>query len=360
MSQLATDAARLLAASALACSCAFAQPSAAPSSMHPYGLVIHGGAAAILRHDFPPELQAEHEAKLSEALDAGYAVLERGGPATDAVVAAIRVLEDSPLYNAGKGAVLNASGVCELDASIMDGRTQSAGAVAGLQHIRNPITLARDVMQKSAHVMLAGEGAERFARELGYELVPNEYFQTPLRRQQLERAKEIEKAKGGHGAIRDANGRISFVTVDDHLDPDRHKWGTVGCAALDQHGDLAAGTSTGGMTNKKFGRVGDSPVIGAGTYANNRTCALSATGHGEYFIRAVVGHDVSARMEYQHLDLEKAAAATLEQVRELGGNGGVIAIDREGHVTMQFNTSGMFRGFRLSTGEKQVAMFGKE
>ncbi|PTY04697.1 beta-aspartyl-peptidase [Opitutaceae bacterium EW11] len=339
---------------------AFAQPAAAPASMHSYGLVIHAGAAAILRKDLSPELQAEHQAKLSEALDAGYAVLDSGGEAIDAVVAAIRVLEDSPLYNAGKGAVLNAGGVCELDASIMDGKAQAAGAVAGLQHIKNPITLARDVMQKSAHVMLAGEGAEKFARELGYELVPNEYFQTPLRKKQLEKAKEIEAAGGGHTAIRDAEGRISFVTIDDHADPERHKWGTVGCAALDKRGNLAAGTSTGGMTNKKFGRVGDSPIIGAGTYANNRTCALSATGHGEYFIRAVVGHDVSARMEYQGMPLEKAAAATLTNVSALGGKGGVIAIDHDGKVTMQFNTPGMFRGFRLSTGEKKVAMFGDE
>lgn len=319
-----------------------------------YGLVVHGGAGAILRSEMSPPRVKLYELKLSEALEVGYAVLESGGSALDSVTKAVTILEDSPLFNAAHGAVLNSDGVCELDASIMDGSSQAAGSVAGLQHIRNPITLARAVMEKSSHVMLVGPGAERFAQELGYELLPNDYFQTAWRKQQLAKAKEIELAEANA-----AGGRVSFATVDDNDAMTENKWGTVGCVALDRNGNLAAGTSTGGMTNKKFGRVGDSPVIGAGTYANNTTCALSATGHGEFFIRAVVGHDVSARMEYQGLSLEAASTATLQRVTELGGTGGVIAIDQHGHVSMNFTTPGMYRGYRLSTGEKTVAMFEK-
>lgn len=321
-----------------------------------YGLVLHGGAGAILRSEMPPARVRAYEQKLAEALDAGYAVLEAGGSALDTVVAAIKVLEDSPLFNAAHGAVLNSDGVCELDASLMEGRSQAAGSVAALQHIRNPITLAHDVMQHSSHVMLVGPGAERFAQELGYELVPNDYFQTAWRKQQLAKAKQLESQTPPRNEPSAAQP-VSFVTVDDNDAVTEQKWGTVGCAALDQAGNLAAGTSTGGMTNKKFGRVGDSPIIGAGTYANNTTCAVSATGHGEFFIRAVVGHDISARMEYQGLSLEAATAATLQHVAKLGGSGGVIAIDKEGHVSMDFNTPGMYRGFRLSTGVMRVAMF---
>jgi L-asparaginase / beta-aspartyl-peptidase len=323
----------------------------------PFGLVIHGGAGVILRDKVSAQAEEQYFAKLAEALDAGYGVLERGEGALDAVVAAVKVLEDSPLFNSAHGAVLNADGVCELDASIMDGRTQLAGSVAGVQHIRNPITLARDVMEKSSHVMLIGDGAERFASELGYELVPNDYFIVPRRRDQLKKAKELERARGVQTSTRDAQNRITFITVDDNDEYTDKKWGTVGCVALDQAGNLAAGTSTGGMTNKKFGRVGDSPLIGAGTYANNRTCAVSATGHGEYFIRAVVGHDVSARMEYQAADLTAATSAVVGKVGDLGGSGGVIAIDREGHVSMRFNTPGMYRAYRVSTGAREVAMY---
>ncbi|HEY0944515.1 MAG TPA: isoaspartyl peptidase/L-asparaginase [Opitutaceae bacterium] len=349
---------------------ALAAATAAPDSaamQKTYGLVIHGGAGVILRKDMTPELEAQYRAKLQESLDAGYAVLDRGGPALDAVVAAIKVLEDSPLFNAGHGAVLNADGLCELDASIMEGRTRAAGAVAGVQHIRNPITLARDVMEKSEHVMLAGKGAERFAEKLGYELVPNEYFQTERRRKQLERAKALE-SKGGDldKARQSQQERVSFITVDDNddagLDPlvTERKFGTVGCVALDQHGNLAAGTSTGGMTNKKFGRVGDSPIIGAGTYADNGTCALSATGHGEFFIRTAVGKDVSAQMEYAGRSLSAAAQTTITKVGALGGTGGVIAIDAHGNITMPFNTPGMYRGFKKSNGDNAVALYGDE
>lgn len=323
-----------------------------------YGLVIHGGAGVIRRDAMPPELEAEYRAKLQEALDAGYRVLAAGGAATEAVVAAVRVMEDSPLFNAGHGAVLNHEGACELDASIMDGSGRQAGAIAGVQHIKNPITLARDVMLRSDHVMLAGRGAERFAEQLGYELVPNTYFQTQRRRDQLDRALEAEgRERSAHGHPAD---RLRFVSVDENDDLAERKFGTVGCAALDRHGNIAAGTSTGGLTNKKFGRVGDSPVIGAGTFADNATCALSATGHGEYFIRAVVGHDVAAQMAYGGRSLSEAAAATIAKVGELGGTGGVIAIDRAGNVALPFNTPGMYRGYRKSTGENVVAIFDQE
>ena len=337
-----------------------------PSMQPPFGLVIHGGAGVIERHALSPELEAQYRAKLTEAIDAGYAVLESGGAAVDAVIAAVRIMEDSPLFNAGHGAVLNADGFCELDASIMDGASREAGAVAGVQHIRNPILLARDVMRRSQHVMLAGKGAERFAEQLGYELVPNTYFHTPRRREQLERAQALEREESQRtGAVDPSQQRIHFASVDEnddlaHLTAHDQKFGTVGCAALDRSGNLAAGTSTGGLTNKKFGRVGDSPLIGAGTYADNATCALSATGHGEYFIRAVVGHDVAARMAYAGASLEDAASATIKAVGELGGTGGVVAIDRQGRVAMPFNTPGMYRGYRLSTGAAATHVFGDE
>lgn len=320
-----------------------------------FGLVIHGGAGAILRENMPPALEAEYRAKLGEALAAGYAVLERGGAALDAVVAAIRVLEDSPLFNAGKGAVLNAEGVCELDASIMDGRTLAAGAVAGLHHIRNPITLARDVMAKSGHVLMIGDGAETYAQKLGYALEPSDYFITEVRKLQLEQARRIEA--GGKPSAAIMQERIGNGRPGDEYRVNEFKYGTVGCVALDQGGNLAAGTSTGGLTNKRYGRVGDSAVIGAGTYANNATCALSATGQGEFFIRSVVGHDVSAQMAYRGASLAQAAADTLRRVGELGGTGGVIAIDHDGNVAMPFNTPGMYRGVHLSSGQSVIELY---
>jgi beta-aspartyl-peptidase (threonine type) len=259
-------------------------------------------------------------------------------------------MEDSPLFNAGHGAVMNAEGACELDASIMDGRTQDAGAVAGLQHIRNPIVLARDVLERTPHVMLIGGGAEAFAWQLGYEFVPNQYFQTERRRRQLAVAREIELRSAGENPRRPE--RVTFATVDDN------KHGTVGCAALDRSGNLAAGTSTGGMTNKQYGRVGDSPIIGAGTYAKNATCALSATGHGEFFIRSVFGHNVSALMEYKGLSLKAAAAEAVRQMAGLGGTGGLVAIDRQANIAMPFNTPGMYRGSRVTGGITEVAVFG--
>jgi beta-aspartyl-peptidase (threonine type) len=299
-------------------------------------IVIHGGAGTIPRADLTPGREAEYRAGLDLALDAGYTILDRGGSALDAVTAAVRVLEDNPLFNAGRGAVLNRDGHAELDASIMDGKDLRAGAVAGLRHVRNPIELARRVMDASPHVMLAGSGAEEFALEQGIALVPNSYFITPVRRQQLERLRAGVEAPG--------NELSAF--------------GTVGAVALDTRGNLAAATSTGGLAGKRWGRVGDSPIIGAGTYANNASCAVSATGDGEYFIRSVVAYDVCALVEYRGWDLERAAReVVLNKVKNLGGEGGVIAIDRKGNVAMEFSSQGMFRGMRDSRGRRSVAIY---
>jgi beta-aspartyl-peptidase (threonine type) len=312
------------------------------SQKHNYGIVIHGGAGSIVPGRYTPEEEEEYRIKLNKALDAGFKILEENGSSLDAVEAAIKILEDSPLFNAGKGSVFTSNGLNELDASIMNGKTLEAGAVAGLRHIRNPISLARAVMEKSKHVMLISNGAEQFAIQNGFELVDSSYFFTQERWDDLQRVLENEK-----------NGQ-SFLN-----DPES-KFGTVGAAALDKHGNLAAGTSTGGMTNKKFGRVGDVPIIGAGTYAKNNTCAISATGHGEYFIRLNVAHDISAMMEYQNKTLQQAADDVIYgKLRKLGGTGGVVAIDKDGNITMPFNTPGMFRGYKLD-GQDPVVLFFKD
>ncbi len=316
---------------------------AASAAEKPFGLVLHGGAGVIDRAGLTPAREAEYRAKLTEAREAGYAILEKGGTALDAVGAVIVILEDSPLFNAGKGAVFTADGTCELDASIMDGRTQAAGAIAGVKRIQNPITLARAVMEKSNHVMLSGEGAEKFAVEQGFALVPNEYFQTDHRRQQLEAARKKAAAK-------------KTAALDTHEERTA-RYGTVGCVALDRAGNLAAGTSTGGMTNKRFGRIGDAPIIGAGTYANDTTCAISATGWGEFFIRVGVARDIAAQIEYRGTSLTEAAAATIAKVEKLGGDGGVVCIDKDGNIAMPFNTQGMYRAHRLSTGTAGVEIF---
>ena len=297
-----------------------AQDSAKPMK---FGMVIHGGAGTIDRSEMSPENEKAHRAGLERALKAGYGVLQRDGSSLDAVEAAIRILEDDPLFNAGKGSVFTHEGTNELDASIMDGQTLKAGAVARLQHIRNPISLARLVMEKSPHVMLDGDGAEAFARRMGVTLVDQKYFYTDERWQQLEK----EKAKTSPAPLKDEG---------------RH--GTVGAVALDKSGNLAAGTSTGGTTNKLPGRLGDSPIIGAGTYANNLTCAVSCTGDGEYFIRAVVAYNISALMEVKNMSVAEAAQAALDKAAKLGGTGGLIAIDKDGNFAMPFNTSGMYRG----------------
>ncbi|HEX5732050.1 MAG TPA: isoaspartyl peptidase/L-asparaginase [Blastocatellia bacterium] len=324
---------------------------------HTYGqkekrfkLVIHGGAGTILKSRMTPEREAAYRATLAEALQTGHAVLKRGGSSLDAIEATIKVLEDSPLFNAGKGAVFTSEGTNELDASIMDGATLKAGAVAGVKRIKNPISLARLVMEKSPHVMMVGEGAETFARQNGIEWIDPKYFYTEERWKQLEEAKRKEKQQNDPAVKPDR--KISSLAANDE------KFGTVGAVALDKNGNLAAGTSTGGMTNKKFGRVGDAPIIGAGTYANNSTCAVSATGHGEYFIRSVVAHDIAALMEYRGLSLREAAdIVVMKKLVKLGGEGGIIAIDKDGNHAMPFNSAGMYRGFIDADGKVVVEIY---
>jgi len=313
----------------------------------PITLVIHGGAGVMSRSEMSREREAASRATLEESLRAGHAILKSGGGGVDAVIAAIRVLEDSPLFNAGRGAVLTADGTVELDAALMDGATRKAGAVAGLKRIQNPVELARLVMEKSPHVMMTGAGAEAFARGQGVPLVPPEYFITEERKQQLQKLQEQERER-------------ARINPNAWLESPRGilQLGTVGAVALDQRGHLAAGTSTGGMTNKRFGRVGDSPIIGAGTYADNATAAVSATGHGEYFIRAVVAHDIAALMEYRGLSVKDAAElVVLKKLKELGGDGGVIALDRHGNFAQPFNTEGMYRGHIRADGRPVVAIY---
>src|SRR5881392_3979775 len=308
------------------------------------GLVIHGGAGTIERSKMTQDREREYRAGLERALAAGYEILKQGGASLDATEAAVRVLEDDPHFNAGKGSVFTSAGTNEMDAAIMDGKTLAAGAVAALKNVKNPISLARLVMEKSGHVMMDGEGAEAFARENGIELVDQKYFFTQERWDALQKIKAAEKHRTG------AAGKRIPIT-----DQDRH--GTVGAVALDKNGNLAAATSTGGTTNKRPGRVGDSPVIGAGTYANNATCAVSATGDGEYFIRASVGNNISALMEYRGLSLKDAAQVALDRVAKLGGTGGLIAIDREGSIALPFNTSGMYRGYVYPNGKFVVEIY---
>ena len=312
-------------------------------SKNPFGLVIHGGAGTIERSKLTPEKEQAYRAALELSLKSGFNILKGGGSSLDAVEAAVRVMEDDPHFNAGKGAVFTSAGTHELDASIMDGKTLKAGAVVSLKHIRNPVSLARLVMEKSPHVMLDCVGAEAFAKENGVEFVDQKYFFTQERWDALQRVKGA--ANGG------GNGGKKFIISEQ----DKH--GTVGAVALDQSGNLAAATSTGGMTNKRPGRVGDSPIIGAGNYANNATCAISATGDGEYFIRATVAHDISALMEYRGLSLQEAAQTALQKVEKLGGTGGLIGIDAKGAMTLPFNTSGMYRGHVAADGKFVVDIF---
>ncbi|MBP9590883.1 MAG: isoaspartyl peptidase/L-asparaginase [Steroidobacteraceae bacterium] len=293
-----------------------------------HAIAVHGGAGTLARADLTPESEREYRGGLRRALSAGFEVLERGGASLDAVVAAVRVLEDDPLFNAGHGAVVAANGAHELDASLMDGRELRAGAVTGVRHVKSPIELARLVMERSPHVMLAGPGAEEFALEQGMVPVPNSYFATERRRLELERMLRGELD----------TGRESLM-------------GTVGAVARDANGNLAAATSTGGMTGKRWGRVGDSPIIGAGTYAANDCCAVSATGHGEYFIRAAVAHEIASLMRYRGMSVRQAAdEVVMRQLTKLGGAGGVIAIGQDGEVAMPFNSEGMLRGAMNSRG----------
>ena len=310
----------------------------------PLVIVIHGGAGVIERARMSPEREASYRAGLAAALDAGYAVLEHGGAALDAVGAAVRTMEDDPQFNAGRGAVLNHDGLCELDAAVMDGAAGRAGAVAGVHHVKNPIDLARLVMERSPHVLLAGQGAEEFALSQGVVLVPESYFITP------ERVRELEEAK------RPAAGREPTAPLP--IRPYSPKgMGTVGAVALDAQGHLAAATSTGGITNKLYGRVGDTPIIGAGTYAD-ASCAVSGTGQGEYYIRQVVAYDICAMLEYQHRPLARAVDIMMhDKLARSGGEGGVIALDRDGSVAMDFNSAGMYRGVRDSRGRREIAMY---
>jgi L-asparaginase / beta-aspartyl-peptidase len=291
-------------------------------------VAIHGGAGNFEKSDITEEQEKEYIAKLNEALDKGYTLLEEGTDAINVVTEVINILEDSPLFNAGKGAVFTHDGVNELDASIMDGSNLNAGSVVGVRNIKNPINAAKEVMINSEHVMLSGAGASEFAKEQGLEIVDPEYFYTEKRWESLQKI----------------------------LNEEKH--GTVGCVVLDKKGNLAAGTSTGGRTNKKYGRIGDSPIIGAGSYANNNTCAVSATGHGEFFIRTVACYDISALMEYKGLPLQEAADLVVqEKLKNMDGNGGIVAVDNNGNVSFSFNTTGMFRGFANSDNEREVFLY---
>lgn len=299
----------------------------ARSQDKPYVLVIHGGAGSISPAGMSPEEEQAYELSLNRVLEAGDSVLKAGGTAIDAVCLVITLMEDSPLFNAGRGAVFTAEGKNELDASLMEGLELKAGAVAGVTTVKNPILAARAVMEKSRHVMLVGAGADQFARENGLEMVDPSWFRNEKRYEQWKKSQLPDKK------------------------------GTVGAVALDRYGNLAAGTSTGGMSNKKFGRVGDSPIIGAGTYANNKTCAVSSTGWGEYYIRSVAAYDVSALMEYRGMGVAEAADTVLQKIARLGGDGGMIVLDARGNFAMPFNTAGMFRGYIRSGGDKKVLMY---
>ncbi len=304
---------------------------------HPFAIAIHGGAGTILRSTMTPELQVQYEGGLKAALDAGYTVLENGGTSLDAVEAAVKSMEDFPLFNAGKGAVFNHEGGHEMDSAIMDGATLKAGAVSGIDGVKNPVSLARTIMDKSEHVMLTGDGARKFAEQQDITFEPEEYFFVQERYDQLQDALKEDRVQ---------------------LDHSDKKFGTVGAVAMDAQGNLAAATSTGGMTNKKWGRVGDSPIIGAGTYANNETCAISCTGHGELFIRTVVAHDISCLMEYKGLSLQEACdVLVMDKLVKIDGEGGLIAVDKAGNIAMPFNSEGMYRACKSSNGREEVLIY---
>ncbi|MDQ2069942.1 isoaspartyl peptidase/L-asparaginase family protein [Natronospira bacteriovora] len=310
----------------------------------PIGIAVHGGAGTMDREAMSAEQEAEYHAALEEALEAGHSILRDGGEALDAVQAAIRVLEDSPLFNAGRGSVFTSDERIEMDAAIMDGRDRNAGALTGVRTVRNPIDLARVIMDESPHVFFSGEGAQTFAEEHALPMEAPEWFETERRREALHQAREREAEQGEE--FRSQRENLEF------------NLGTVGAVALDRNGNVAAGTSTGGMTNKRFGRIGDVPILGSGTYANNATGAFSATGHGEYIMRAVTLHDISAQMEYAGRSVAEAADDVVNRkLVEMGGNAGIIAIDRHGNITMPFNTSGMYRGSIDADGTVHTAIF---
>jgi len=311
-----------------------------------YSIAIHGGAGTILRSEMSAEMENAYRQALSAALQKGYGILEAGGTSLEAVTQAIVSLEDNILFNAGRGSVFTNRGEHEMDASIMNGADGSAGAVAGVKQIRNPVILAREVMENSQHVFLCSEGAMEFARERGVAIEPDEYFYSTFRFEQWQQVKDSD------------NYQLDHSSKPDTKEQNEKKFGTVGAVACDQYGNLAAGTSTGGMTNKKFGRVGDSPIIGAGTYANNKTCAISCTGHGELFIKAVAAYDVHALMAYKKIGLEAAMReVVLETLPNIGGEGGMIGVDNAGRAFGIFNSDGMYRGIRSSDGRVDIAIY---
>ena len=305
-----------------------------------FSIVIHGGAGTMEREKMSVEKELEYKKKLGEALNKGYEILENNGSSERAVIEAIKIMEDSPLFNAGKGAVLDERGEVSLDASFMNGQNLNAGAIAGVKKIKNPIIAAYSVMKNTPQVLLISDGADEFAKKQGLDIVNNSYFITERRRSQFLKNKTLSQLK---------DKKKSSLTIS--------KFGTVGCVALDKNGNLSAGTSTGGRSNKKWGRVGDVPIIGAGNYANNNTCAISATGWGEFFIRNVVAHDISSLLEYKQLNIKQAAKISLNKVKKLGGSGGVIALDKFGNYAMEFNTKGMYRGVKDSKGNFKVSIF---
>ena len=322
-------------------------PEQKNSASPPIGIVIHGGAGTILRENMTPEIEAAYRETLAEAIRVGYTLLKNGASSQEAIEKTIHVMEDSPLFNAGKGAVLTADETIELDASFMNGATLDAGAISGVKTVKHPISAAIKVMENSPHVMLSGQGADQFASEQGLEIVEPSYFFTERRINSLKRVKEAE------GQTQSSAQTYLYLR--------NQRYGTVGCVALDAKGNLAAGTSTGGMTNKKWNRIGDAPIIGAGTYANNATCAISATGWGEYFIRSVVAHDISALMEYKGLSIQEASRIVIhEKVAALGGNGGIVGIDNRGNIAMEMNTPGMYRAHMDSEGTLTVKIFQDE
>ncbi len=324
--------------------------------MSVYTLVIHGGAGTILRRDMTEELESAYLKGLEDALNAGTAVLEQGKSAVEAILAATISLEDNILFNAGRGSVYGKDGTQEMDASIMDGKTLMAGAVAAVRNVCNPVELAYTIMNKSQHVMLNGNGALEFAKMNGLKIEEDEYFYSKFRHDQWKQMQGSDEAVLDHNVV--IKDKSSFVSKTFGTSEDNKKFGTVGAAAMDIHGNIAAATSTGGMTNKQYGRVGDSPIIGAGTYANNKTCAISCTGHGEPFIRAVTAYDVSCLMEYKGLTLEEAMNVVVhDKLMKIDGEGGMIGVDAKGNAAMVFNSEGMYRGLSDSKGVREISIY---
>jgi len=320
-------------------------PKIESSAEKHFAIVIHGGAGTIKKENMTPEQETAYREKLQEALNTGYTILENGGTSLDAVQKTINIMEDSPLFNAGKGAVFNSLGKNEMDASIMDGSTLNCGAVAGIKHIKNPINAARLVMDSTRHVLLSGKGAEDFAKLYNLTFVDASYFHTEKRYNQLQRAQKKDNVQLDH----------AFINTNELIDD--HKYGTVGAVALDKNGNIAAATSTGGLTNKKYGRIGDSPIIGAGTYANNTTCGISCTGTGEYFMRTLAAHEASNIIKYKKLSLQKSLKNVIQQIGDLGGDGGMIGLDKEANIAWSFNTTGMYRGYKKSNGKNVIQFY---